>query len=107
MHYCSAWTISRPGDWIRRFKAGHGLAYEIVSGEGKEVDESVVSNWMRSMLPLLIAGYGACSFSGSMWPVVFIISSLRRASASTAMAAKAARKAAASDSFFSAAMPMA
>lgn len=44
---------------IHRFKTRHGLGYKTVSGEGKKVDESAVSNWMRSTLPSLIAGYEA------------------------------------------------
>ncbi|XP_064475501.1 tigger transposable element-derived protein 6-like [Ornithodoros turicata] len=43
--------------WLRRFKARHRLVYKSVCGEGKKVDEDVVSEWMTSTLPTLHAGY--------------------------------------------------
>lgn len=42
--------------WLHRFKARHGLFYKTVSGEEKNADAVLVSDWM-SRLPALISQY--------------------------------------------------
>lgn len=41
------------GGWLHCFKEWHGLVYKAVSGKGKKVDESQVSDWLNT-LPALI-----------------------------------------------------
>lgn len=47
------------GGWVHRFKQRHGLVYKTVCGEGKKVDDSVVSDWMTDTLPALLSEYEA------------------------------------------------
>lgn len=42
--------------WLHWFKARHGLVFKTVSGEGKNVDAAVISDW-ASTLPALISQY--------------------------------------------------
>ena len=52
-------TFLASGGWVHRFKARHGLVYKTICGEGRKVNEFVVSDWMTNTLPLLISGYEA------------------------------------------------
>lgn len=92
---------------IHRFKTRRGLGYKTVSGERKKVDESAISDWVRSTLPSLIAGYEARNIFNANEAGVYYDLQLEKSLSFKGDACKAARKASSAWQFSSAAMPTA